>query len=78
MCPSAVPSVRTVNRILIRRGLLTERPRKRRGSCIGAFERRGRAVVQIDMSVGWAGRPAHGGLREAKVVTGWMTIPGTA
>jgi transposase InsO family protein len=69
---TAVPSVRTVNRILIRRGLLTERTRKRPRESYRRFERPGPMQLwQIDIVGGvWLVDPRTGVLREAKVVTG--------
>jgi transposase InsO family protein len=68
----AVPSSRTVNRILIRRGLLTARPRKRPRESYRRFERPGPMQLwQIDIVGGvWLVDAATGVLREAKVVTG--------
>jgi transposase InsO family protein len=67
-----VPSARTVNRILIRRGLLTPRPRKRPRESYRRFERPGPMQLwQIDIVGGvWLVDPVTGVLREAKLVTG--------
>jgi transposase InsO family protein len=67
-----VPSTRTVNRILIRQGLLTSRPRKRPRESYRRWERPGPMQLWAVDIVGGVMLvdPRTGVLREAKVVTG--------
>jgi transposase InsO family protein len=67
-----VPSTRTVNRILIRQGLLTPRPRKRPRESYRRWERPGPMQLWAVDIVGGVMLvdPRTGALREAKVVTG--------
>jgi transposase InsO family protein len=69
---TAVPSTRTVNRILIRQGLLTPRPRKRPRESYRRWERPGPMQLWAVDIVGGVMLvdPRTGVLREAKVVTG--------
>ena len=66
-----VPSVRTINRILARQGLLQPRPRKRPRDSYVRFERPGPMQLWgMDIVGGiWLVNPTTGELREAKVVT---------
>ncbi len=67
-----VPSTATINRILIRHGLVTPRKRKRARNSYQRWERPGPMQLwQLDI-VGsvWLVDPATGVLREVKVVTG--------
>jgi transposase InsO family protein len=67
----AVPSERTIDRILHRQGLLRARPRKRPRESYLRFERPGPMQLwQMDIIEGiWLVNPTTGELREAKVVT---------
>ena len=67
----AVPSERTIDRILHRQGLLRARPRKRPRESYVRFERPGPMQLwQMDIVEGiWLVDPVTGELREAKVVT---------
>ena len=67
-----VPSVRTVNRILVRLGLLTPRPRKRPKKSYRRWQRPGPMQLwQMDIVGGvMLVDPGTGELREVKVVTG--------
>ena len=67
-----VPSTATINRILIRHGLVTPRKRKRPRNSYQRWERPGPMQLwQLDIVGGvWLVDPATGVLREAKVVTG--------
>ncbi|WP_442914416.1 IS481 family transposase [Kribbella sp. NBC_00709] len=67
-----VPSERTVNRILVRQGLLVERPRKRSRDSYRRWERPGPMQLWgIDIVGGvMIVNPVTGEVREAKVVTG--------
>jgi transposase InsO family protein len=68
----AVPSERTIDRILIRHGLLRQRKAKRPRSSFTRFERRGPMQLWgIDIVGGIElVDPATGALRDAKIVTG--------
>jgi transposase InsO family protein len=68
----AVPSERTIDRILIRRGLLRQRPRKRPKESFLRFERPGSMQLWGIDIVGGVPlvNPVTGELREAKLVTG--------
>ena len=67
----AVPSERTIDRILLRKGLLRARPRKRPRDSYLRFERPGPMQLwQMDIVEGMQlVNPTTGELREAKVVT---------
>lgn len=67
-----IPSTATVNRILVRHGLVIPRRRKRPRDSYQRWERPGPMQLwQIDIVGGvWLVDPATGVLREAKVVTG--------
>uniref|UniRef100_UPI003B3ACB10 integrase core domain-containing protein n=1 Tax=Nakamurella sp. TaxID=1869182 RepID=UPI003B3ACB10 len=67
-----VPSTATINRILIRHGLVTPRKRKRPRSSYQRWERPGPMQLwQLDIVGGvWLINPATGAPREVKVVTG--------
>jgi transposase InsO family protein len=67
----AVPSERTIDRLLQRKGLLRARPRKRPRDSYVRFERPGPMQLwQMDIVEGiWLVNPVTGELREAKVVT---------
>ncbi|MFP5252926.1 MAG: hypothetical protein ACLGH4_03920 [Actinomycetes bacterium] len=67
-----VPSERTIDRVLIRQGLLRTRPRKRPRSSFLRFERPGSMQLWgIDIVGGvWIVDTVTAELREAKVVTG--------
>ena len=68
----AIPSTATVNRILVRHGLVIPRRRKRPRDSYQRWERPGPMQLwQIDIVGGvWIVDPSTGVLREAKVVTG--------
>jgi transposase InsO family protein len=68
----AVPSTRTINRILARHGLIVQRKRKRTRESYVRWQRPGPMQLwQIDIVGGvWLVNPVTGVLREAKVVTG--------
>lgn len=70
--PVVVPSERTIDRVLIRQGLLRARPRKRPRSSFVRFERPGPMQLWgVDIVGGiWIVDTATGELKEAKVVTG--------
>ena len=74
-----VPAVATINRVLARQGLVKARPRKRPRDSYVRFERSGPMQLWgIDIVGGvQLVNPATGEVREAKVVTGSMTIPGS-
>lgn len=67
-----VPSTRTINRILTRRGMVESRPRKRPRDSFRRWERPGPMQLwQMDIVGGvMVVNPATGELREVKVVTG--------
>ncbi|WP_238402776.1 IS481 family transposase [Cellulomonas sp. H30R-01] len=67
----AVPAVATINRILLRHGLVKARPRKRPRSSFQRFERPGPMQLWgIDIVGGIELVTVTGELREAKIVTG--------
>lgn len=67
-----VPSTRTINRVLVRHGLVVERKRKRPRDSFVRWERPGPMQLwQIDIVGGvWLVDPRTGVVREAKIVTG--------
>jgi transposase InsO family protein len=67
-----IPSAATVNRILVRHGLVVQRKRRRPRESYQRWERPGPMQLwQLDIVGGvWLVEPTTGVLREAKVVTG--------
>jgi transposase len=67
-----IPSAATINRILVRHGLVLQRKRKRPRESYQRWERPGPMQLwQLDIVGGvWLVEPTTGVLREAKVVTG--------
>jgi transposase InsO family protein len=68
----AVPSTATVNRILVRHGLVVQRKRKRPRESYVCWQRPGPMQLwQVDIVGGlWLVNPVTGEVREAKIVTG--------
>jgi transposase InsO family protein len=67
-----VPSERTINRILVRHGLVVQRKRKRPRESYVCWQRPGPMQLwQVDIVGGlWLVNPVTGEVREAKIVTG--------
>lgn len=74
-----VSSERTIDRILIRKGLVRQRPRKRPRESHRRFERPGPMQLWVIDIVGGIRlvNPVTGELRETRSSPGSMTIPGS-